>query len=266
MPSGIRTVLDQATPFQIAVAVPYAIALAAVSAEVMWRSRSDRRILRTARTGAVMMAGAVIVGLVYTSVFRVLWEAVAELRVEPAAALWRAHPIVGGIAAFIAWDASGWLYHVIGHRTRVGWAAHSPHHSGEGFDITLGLRQSWAPFHGLLHHPLLALAGFDFETIVVCSAIANCWQVLEHTSAPVHLPRWLSRHVMTPGAHRRHHALDGDLVNVGPVFTWWDRATGTWVAPEDSTPVILRAAGAAPTGAIGIELAGWRDLLSRRVA
>lgn len=176
MYNALRTVLDQALPFQLAVAVPNAIAVAAVTAEVIWRARSDRRILCAARTGSAMVAGAFVVGIGYTAVLRVLWQALAEFRLEPAAALWRDHPIAAGIAAFIAWDAVGWLY-----------PRHRSPHPGR-----LGGPQS-APFRRELRH---------------------------HARAP----------------------------------------------PDDGPPVIVRASGSTPTSAIGIELAGWRDLLSRRVA
>lgn len=136
----------------------------------------------------------------------------------------------------MAWDLSGWVYHLIGHRTRIGWAAHQPHHTREGYDATLGLRQSSAPFHGLLHHPLLALTGFDLRVIVVCAAVSNCWQVLEHTSLPIRFPRWFEANVMTPTAHRHHHGRHGGSVNLGPLFTWWDRLTGTWMSPDVPAP------------------------------
>ncbi len=156
-----------------------------------------------------MAAGALVVGLAYTPVLRFLWQAMARHRFEPAVALWQAHPVLGAAAAFVSWDLAGWLYHLVGHRTRLGWAAHQPHHSGAGYDATLGLRQTWVPFHGLVHQPLLALVGFDLRVIVVCAAVSNCWQVLEHTSFDVRFPRWFAAVVMTPAAHRHHHGREG---------------------------------------------------------
>ncbi|HUS62824.1 MAG TPA: sterol desaturase family protein, partial [Acidimicrobiales bacterium] len=162
---------------------------------------------------------------------------------------------------FMAWDLSGWIYHLIGHRTRIGWAAHQPHHSGEGYDATLGLRQSWAPFHGLLHHPLLALAGFDLRVVFVCAAVSNCWQVLEHTSLPIRFPHWFEAVVMTPRAHRHHHGRDGGAANLGPFFTIWDRLTGTWIPPTSPAPTIYGSAATSSANPITIELAGWRALI-----
>lgn len=258
---SLEALSELATPYTLAVNVPYAIAFAGVAAEVAWLSRrpgpTRSRVLRSAGTAGAMAAGALVVGVVYTAVFRRLWEAVAGWRWEAAADLWQAHPVAGAVIAFVAWDLSGWVYHVIGHRTRVGWAAHQPHHSGPDYDATLGLRQSWAPFHGLVHHPLLALAGFDFRVVAVCAAVSNCWQVLEHTSLALRFPRWFEAVVMTPAAHRHHHGREGGAVNLGPFFTVWDRMAGTWVPPGAPAPVAYGPSRPAPANPVAVELAGW---------
>ena len=261
--------LSEASAYELAVNVPYALAFACVGTEVAWLAARDRgparaAILRSAATATGMAAGALAVGFLYTAVLRFLWELVATQRWDGAAALWHNHPLIGAAATFVAWDLSGWLYHVIGHRTRVGWAAHQPHHTGEDFDATLGLRQSWAPFHGLVHHPLLALAGFDLRVVIVCAAVSNCWQVLEHTSFPVRFPRGFEANVMTPAAHRHHHGRDGGAVNLGPFFTWWDRLAGTWVAPEVPAPAAYGPAAPAPANPVAIELRGWVALVARQ--
>ena len=264
-PDRLGTLLS---PYALAVNVPYAVAVAGVAAEVAWLARrpgpARRRILGSAATATGMAAGAFLVGIAYTAVFTGLWRAVAAFRWEAAADAWEAYPLVGVAATFVAWDFSGWVYHLIGHRTRVGWAAHQAHHSGPDYDATLGLRQSWAPFHGLLHHPLLALLGFDVRVVIVCAAVSNCWQVLEHTSLPVRFPRWFEAVVMTPAAHRHHHGRDGALVNVGPFFTIWDRLAGTWVPPDAPAPAAYGPARPASGNPVAIELAGWAQLAHAR--
>jgi sterol desaturase/sphingolipid hydroxylase (fatty acid hydroxylase superfamily) len=261
-----QRIVELATPYTLAVNVPYAVAFAGVGAEVAWLARrpgrARSRVLRSTATATTMAAGALLVGVAYTAVFRVLWSAVATQRWEVAATFWQDHPVAGAVATFVAWDLSGWLYHLIGHRTRVGWAAHQAHHSGPDYDATVGLRQSWAPFHGLLHHPLLALAGFDLRVVIVCAAVSNCWQVLEHTSLPVRFPRWFEAVVMTPAAHRHHHGRTGNLVNLGPFLTCWDRLAGTWVSTDSPPPSAYGPAGPVRTNPVAIELAGWVALLA----
>jgi sterol desaturase/sphingolipid hydroxylase (fatty acid hydroxylase superfamily) len=256
--------VDLFTPYALAVNLPYALAVALVAAEVAWLAREPglrrRSVLRSAATAAGLGGGALIVGVVYTAVLRWSWGLLATYRLEAAADLWAAVPALGAVAAFVAWDAAGWGYHAIGHRTRWGWAAHQAHHSGSAYDATLGLRQTWTPFHGLLVHPLLALAGFDLRVIAVCASISYCWQVLEHTSLPVRLPAWFSAQVMTPAAHRHHHGRASEGVNLGPVLTWWDRLAGTWVPPEVPAPLAYGPAVAASANPVRIQVDGWRTL------
>lgn len=266
----VERLIELATPYALAVNLPYVVALAAVGAEVGWLARhrapARRRVLWSAATGFGMAAGALLVSVPYAAIFRFLWEAVATQRWEAAARFWEDHPAVGAVAAFVAWDLSGWIYHVIGHRTRVGWAAHQPHHSGTDFDATLGLRQSWAPFHGLVHHPLLALAGFDLRVIFVCAAVSSCWQVLEHTSLPIRFPPWFAAVVMTPAAHRQHHRRDGPAVNLGPILTIWDRLAGTWVPAGAPAPAAYGLGRAPSRNPVAVELAGWWQLATRSTA
>ena len=256
------------TPYTLAVSVPYVVAVAAVAAEVAWLARSPgptrRRVLVSAATATVMAAGALVVSVPYSVAFRFAWEVLAGMRWDGAAAFWQAHPVVGAAAAFLAWDLSGWVYHLLGHRTRIGWAAHQPHHTGPDFDATLGLRQTWLPVYGLVCHPPLALAGFDLRVVLVCAALSSGWQVLEHTSLEPRFPRWFAALVMTPAAHRHHHGRSSGVVNLGPVFTIWDRLAGTWVPPDTPAPEVY-GLPASSSNPVTLELAGWRKLSRRRL-
>jgi sterol desaturase/sphingolipid hydroxylase (fatty acid hydroxylase superfamily) len=263
-----RLVVESLTPYSLAVNAPYVVAFTAVATGVTWRATRDpqrrRQHLTSAATATAMAAGALVVGIGYAAALRLLWDAAAGFRWEAAARFWAARPVLGAVAAFVAWDLAGWLYHLVGHRTAVGWAAHQPHHSGESYDLTLGLRQSWTPFCGLAFQPLLALAGFDLRVIYVCAALSNCWQVLAHTAVAVPVPRWVGAVVTTPATHRHHHARHGAPVNLGPVLTVWDRLSGTWVGPDTPPPAAYGPVVPASANPVRVELAGWAALLGRR--
>jgi sterol desaturase/sphingolipid hydroxylase (fatty acid hydroxylase superfamily) len=253
-----------------AVSVPYALALALAAVEITGLARrpgpARRAVLRASATAAAMGAGALVVGVFYAALLRPVWNAVADLAPAGLDGLWSAHPIPGAIAAFVAWDAAGFLYHWLGHHTAVGWAAHQPHHTGTDYDVSLGLRQTWAPFHGLAVQPLVALLGFDLDVVLVCAAVSNAWQMLIHTSVPVRFPGWFGAAVMTPAAHRQHHGRDGGAANLGPVFTVWDRLAGSWVPATVPAPVLYGPAGPAVANAVTVELAGWRRLYRSRAS
>lgn len=237
----------------------YGVMIAAVTAEVGVAAMQGRRaVLESAATGTAMALGGLLVSVPFAAALAFLWEPVHER--SPMADLWLGRPALTAVVAFVVWDGAGWLYHWLGHRTAVGWAAHQPHHTGPGYDLTIGLRQSWLPVHGLLAYPPVALVGFDLATVAVCAAVSSALQFLQHTSAPVPFPKWVTDAVMTPGAHRLHHA--GDAVNLGPVLTVWDRLAGTWRPPE---PTVLPPVGhiSADPNPFRLEAAGWLALWRR---
>ncbi|HSL57669.1 MAG TPA: sterol desaturase family protein [Acidimicrobiales bacterium] len=248
------------------VSIVYLVVAAAVVAEVAWRvwreprAPQRRAVLVDAWSGAVMTAGALAVGVPYAAVLVVAWAALAPLAPDALVALWAQAPVLGFVAAFIAWDLAGFVYHAAGHHTRVGWASHQVHHSAQGYDLTVGLRQTWFPVHGLAVQPFVALAGFDLSTIVICAAVSNGYQLVLHAARPIRLGRVVEAVVMTPASHRHHHRRGSDGVNLGPVLTVWDRLAGTWRPPDATADEIFGPPRPAPTNPVALELGGWLDL------
>lgn len=239
----------------------YVAVVAGVAIEAaQHRRRPDR--LAEARAALVMAAGALVVGIAWTAGLRQLWLIVGSAAPSTAVELWAGRPVLAFVTAFVAWDAVGYAYHRVGHGTSLGWAAHRPHHTGREYQVALGLRLSWLPWHAVLLHPWLALAGWDFRTIVVCAALSNLLQALQHTSADLRLPRALSAVVMTPEHHRHHHAVGGDAVNLGPVFTCWDRLAGTYRAGPVPVGTRYGLEGPGATDPVAAELDGLRDWLA----
>jgi sterol desaturase/sphingolipid hydroxylase (fatty acid hydroxylase superfamily) len=255
-------------PATVVVAITYVVGFFLVVSEVVWISRTKaarRSILRSFATSSTMMIGALIFGQVSGPIFRNVTAVLSATSIDSVEQYWIHHRVYAMIAAFVTWDALGWFYHWIGHHTRIGWAGHRPHHTGTQYDLTLGLRQSWLPLHAFACYPLIGIAGFEAQTVLMCAAVSNLWQLIEHTSVDIHWPDWFRAMVMTPGSHRQHHGHRAgqfqQLVNLGPVFTIWDRLAGTWL-PEIERPVEYGVELGRSSGAIGIELAGWKELLS----
>lgn len=234
-----------------------------VLSEVLWImvvSPSRRpTVLISLALGSVMMLGAMVVGVGYTALLRLVWTPLMAVAPLDLSAFWRGNSALALVVAFVVWDAIGWVYHWIGHRTAVGWAAHRPHHSGANFDITLALRQSWTPVVALALHPVMALLGFDLPMVVAVSAASNVWQLLEHSSVPVPFPKWFAAAVITPAAHRHHHAT-GDGTNLGPVLTIWDRVAGTWVPEGARADDGVLASWSRSANPLRLQFDGWREL------
>lgn len=245
-------------------AAAYALAVVATLAEVGWTictaPHRRRRTLSEAVTAGVMLAGSLAVGIVYTALFVALWSLVGAHHPAAAPTFWAAHPLAGALTAFLLWDLGFWLYHAIGHATKVGWAAHAPHHSGRSYNLTIGLRQPWFPFHGLLVWPWIALTGLPFDLVVAVGAVTTVWQLLVHTSAPIRPPARFAAVFVTPGAHRRHHEHGAAPVNLGGVLTIWDRLAGTWAGPAEPTPSPVDQGPATTENPLVLELRPWIDL------
>lgn len=263
----LAAAVEQLSTQDLVVVTCYAVVALAVTLELTagWRRPGRTSRLHEAAAAAAMAAGGLAVGVGYTLVFRLLWERVGAVAPSALPELWASEPLLAFVLAFVAWDASGYVYHRIGHHTGLGWAAHRAHHTGREYQLALGLRLSWFPFLGLLHHPLLALAGWDFSTIVICAAVSNLLQALQHSSAAVPVPRWLRAVAMTPEQHRHHHAVGGDTVNLGPVLTCWDRLAGTYRSGPVPAGTRYGLDGAGATNPLAAELDGLRSLLAPRL-
>ena len=68
---------------------------------------------------------------------------------------------------------------------------------------------------------------------------------------------------MSGRAHRRHHVVDSGAVNLGMVFTVWDRLLGTWRADAVEARATYGVGEPEPASAIAIQLDGWRSRLQR---
>lgn len=157
-------------------------------------------------------------------------------------------PIFGTLAGFAPWqlDASSpwamlglflgvdflfYWFHRFGHRTNVGWAAHSPHHSTEELNYAVALRASVTQrlFSFLFYWPLVAV-GFSADAVVAMVAFHLVLQFIPHTRVVPKLPRWVESWLNTPSHHRVHHARNDCYLdkNYGGFLIIWDRLFGTY--------------------------------------
>jgi len=147
-------------------------------------------------------------------------------------------------AVKVAWvvalvDFSIYWLHAFMHRSKFGWRMHCWHHSIEQMYWFAGFRASF--LHILLYgvpQVVLPMIVFDLSPaeVAVAGGVANFVQLWTHTNLRLNIGplRWL---IVTPDYHRVHHrASDARAVNLGNVFTVWDRLFGTHEAP-DRAPV-----------------------------
>lgn len=139
---------------------------------------------------------------------------------------------------FVAIDFLFYWFHRAGHRINIMWAAHSPHHTSEELNFTVGARasvtQRLASF--LFYAPLAPF--FPAERLVPAILIHHVLQFWPHTRAIERLPRWFEAVFNAPTHHRVHHGANDRYLdkNYGGVLIVWDRLFGTF-EPE-TEPVI----------------------------
>jgi sterol desaturase/sphingolipid hydroxylase (fatty acid hydroxylase superfamily) len=148
-------------------------------------------------------------------------------------------PALGAPAALaialtvLALDAVSYLWHRANHRVPVLWRFHRVHHADADFHVSTALR--FHPGEILLSIPVrvsaIVLLGAPPAGVILFEALFGVANVLEHGNfdAPPRAERALTRVLITPTLHRRHHiAQPRELdTNFGTIFSLWDRAART---------------------------------------
>ena len=146
------------------------------------------------------------------------------------------------------------------HRIPWLWRLHKVHHSDPDYDVSTALR-----FHpvesalsaaiqlgaiALLAPPVVAvLIGESMNVIINLSDHANA-------SLPEGVDKALRFVFITPDIHCIHHSEDirDQQLNMGVMFSWWDRLFGTYTPAASSGKAIFK------TGLEGMENADTRSL------
>jgi len=154
----------------------------------------------------------------------------AAFKPHPAWWLW--------IIAFLSCDLIHYLYHRLGHKTRLFWAAHVTHHSSKYFNLSTGLRtNSVHVFYRFIFWAPLCILGIPPEMILFIESITAIQNFLVHTEkiGKLGVLDWIFN---TPSNHRVHHGSNPEYIdkNLGGVLMIYDHLLGTY-AKETTTPV-----------------------------
>jgi sterol desaturase/sphingolipid hydroxylase (fatty acid hydroxylase superfamily) len=173
-------------------------------------------------TGFFMKALALTV---YTMVY-----SVAIIKPAPSFLLW--------VIAFLLCDLVLYIYHTLGHKTRLLWAAHVAHHSSLHYNLSVGFRINFFHlFYRFLFWAPLCLVGITPEMILFLESLTAIWNFLIHTEK-IRKLGFLDLVFNTPSNHRVHHASNPQYIdkNLGGILIIYDRLFGTY-AKETIPPV-----------------------------
>jgi sterol desaturase/sphingolipid hydroxylase (fatty acid hydroxylase superfamily) len=160
-----------------------------------------------------------------------------------------------GLVTLLCVDACFFFYHLMMHRTRLGWAIHKVHHSAE---VLTPLTRSREHF---LEAPIEAgFTGFGFALAAGIFSYLFAGGITEitvmnvgiffflytingnfrHYHVSLRYPRWLEHWLQSPGMHHTHHSILKQHwdSNLGLVTSIWDRMFGTLYIAEldEATP------------------------------
>lgn len=142
------------------------------------------------------------------------------------------------VIGFFACDFVIYWYHLLGHKTRLFWAAHVTHHSSVHYNISVGFRVSFIHvFYRFLFWSPLCLLGIPPYIILFFDSLTTIHNILIHTERikKLGILDWVFN---TPSNHRVHHAINPQYLdkNMGGIMIIFDHLFGTY-AREREQPV-----------------------------
>lgn len=139
------------------------------------------------------------------------------------------------IILLLAIDFLFYWFHRWGHEINILWAAHSPHHSSEEFNLSVGLRASLTQrlFSFSMFWPL-TLIGFEPNHIYIVTGVHLMLGYWHHTKI---IPKLGPFEFLfnTPSHHRVHHGTNEQYLdkNYAEFLIMWDRIFGTFAKEEE---------------------------------
>jgi sterol desaturase/sphingolipid hydroxylase (fatty acid hydroxylase superfamily) len=160
-----------------------------------------------------------------------------------------------GLVTLLAVDLAFFLYHLMMHRTRIGWAIHQVHHSAEVLTPLTRFREHFleapidATFRGVALGLVTGVFAWAFAggithitvmNVMLLSFLFTLNSNFRHYHVCLRYPRWLEYWLQSPGMHHTHHSRRHEHwdSNLALVTSIWDRLYGTlYIAePFEATP------------------------------
>jgi sterol desaturase/sphingolipid hydroxylase (fatty acid hydroxylase superfamily) len=138
------------------------------------------------------------------------------------------------ILTVLARSLTQYVFHVISHKVPLLWRLHRVHHSDVHLDVSSALRNHPLEMTANIAFTAFVVAAFGLSPVVLAVfEIADLFaNILTHANIriPNAVDRLLRLLFITPALHRLHHSplqVETDS-NYGNVFSFWDRACGTY--------------------------------------
>jgi sterol desaturase/sphingolipid hydroxylase (fatty acid hydroxylase superfamily) len=140
----------------------------------------------------------------------------------------------GWLYAYLMWELTYWIWHYLGHRVRLFWCLHSPHHAPAEMNLTVAWVHFFAEgyYTAAIQVPLLMLLGVSPEMVGIILVIDGTWGTFIHAGEDAFKNgRFgiLEKLLITPSHHRVHHARNPLYIdtNFCVLLPFWDWLFGT---------------------------------------
>jgi len=144
--------------------------------------------------------------------------------------------IYSQIGLFLLVDLIWYVYHRMGHRVNILWAAHVTHHQSEDYNLSVSFRvSSLQLLVRMFFWAVLPFIGFNPGVTLLMIGINAAYQFFIHTQVVKNMG--LLEHILaTPSNHRVHHGKNKAYIdkNYGGVFIIWDKIFGTYESEKET--------------------------------
>ena len=176
------------------------------------------------------------------------------------------------IYGYIIWELSHWVYHYLGHKVRLFWCLHSPHHAPTAMNLSVTYTHFFleAAYADFIRTTICILLGVNPPLLFFIMFIDGTWGGFIHVGENVLKNGklgFLYPIILTPSHHRVHHArnplyMDTNFCNL---LNIWDRVLGTYQPEKSQIPIeygITREMNpnSFPDVYFGEFIALWKDL------
>ncbi|MBW1294801.1 sterol desaturase family protein [Aquimarina litoralis] len=135
------------------------------------------------------------------------------------------------IACILLADFAYYWEHRMMHRTGIGWATHTVHHSSPHFNMSVAYR--FGPLDAIM--PIIfslpiVMLGFDPILVLLSEVFVQVFQTILHTEIIGKLTKPVEFIFNTPSHHRVHHGSNRKYwdKNYAGILIIWDRMLGTF--------------------------------------
>ena len=140
----------------------------------------------------------------------------------------------GWLYAYLMWELTYWLWHYLGHRVRLFWCLHAPHHAPAQMNLTVAWVHFFAEgyYTAAVQVPLLMIFGVSPEMVAIILVIDGTWGTFIHCGEGAFRNGrlgWMEKFFITPSHHRVHHARNPLYIdtNFCVLLPFWDWLFGT---------------------------------------